>query len=74
MQFVVALSYAAPHFSRSCGCNLPGGWVAEVINGLPNDCDQLYSERLSSRDMALSDLRMLAARRFSDAAIVFQVI
>lgn len=74
MQFDIVISHSKAHFSKSCGVNLPGGYVAEVVSGLPAGCEFLYSECLATGPEALADLETLAKRRFPGEVLHFNIV
>lgn len=50
----VRISYSPDRFSRACGCMIPGGYVAELVE--PLDGAHYYSGRADSADEAMNDL------------------
>lgn len=55
--------YVKPYFNRTCMANIPGGWDAEIVDGLGKG-EFLYTGRCSSKADALKELATRAKERF----------
>lgn len=53
----IVTSFSHPHFSRGSGCNIPGGWEANVYNAEDFGCMQIYSGLYETEAEAISDVR-----------------
>lgn len=57
MKAIVEITYQKPYFSKSCGCNVPGGFNANCLNPEDFGCSQIYSGFGRTKGEAYQDIR-----------------
>lgn len=57
MRAIIEITYQKPHFSQSCGCNIPGGFEANCLNPEDFGCTQIYSGLGKTKAEAYTDIR-----------------